>query len=58
VSHQDTSGIPFLVKLPGETSSLVYSKPFNTVLTRRVITGILNGQITDPAAVAATIEGR
>jgi Sulfatase len=58
VSHQDTSGIPFLVKLPGETSNLVYSKPFNTVLTRRVITGILDGRITDPAAVAATIEGR
>ncbi len=55
-SHQDTSGVPFLLKLPGQTVGSVYSKRFNTVSTRRLITGILNGQVTDSAAVAAFIE--
>jgi hypothetical protein len=55
-SHQETMGVPFLLKLPKPASALVYGKPFNTVVTRRLITGILSGSITDPAAVAASIE--
>lgn len=57
VSHQDTSGVPFLLKLPERTSGRVFGMPFHTVLTRRLITGILNGQIGDSAAVAELIEG-
>lgn len=56
-SRQDTSGIPFLLKLAGQTSGCVYNKRFNTVVTRRLITSILKGQVTDPAAVATLIEG-
>jgi hypothetical protein len=56
-SHQDTAGIPFLLKLPNQTSGVVYGKRFNTVITRRLITGILNGQVTDTAALPALIEG-
>jgi membrane-anchored protein YejM (alkaline phosphatase superfamily) len=56
-SHQDTMGVPFLLKLPGQTSGSIYDRRFNTVVTRALITGILNGQVTDAAAVAASIEG-
>jgi hypothetical protein len=55
-SRQDTSGVPFLLKLPGQKAGSVYSQRFNTVLTRRVLTAILGGQLTDPAAVARMIE--
>jgi hypothetical protein len=40
-----------------QTSGLVYGTRFNTVITRRLITGILNGQVSDPAALPAFIEG-
>jgi hypothetical protein len=55
-SHQNTSGVPFVVKLPGQTSGVVYSKPFNTILTRRLITVILNGQLRDPSALPDFVE--
>ncbi len=56
LSHQDTLGIPFLLKLPGQTAGSVYGQRFNTVITRRTITAILNGQLSDPAAIPALIE--
>lgn len=56
-SHQETMGVPFLLKLPGQTSGLVYEKRFNTVVTRGLITGILKGQLADAAAVEQSIEG-
>jgi len=55
-SHQDTMGVPFLLKLPGQAWEVAYRKPFNTMVTRLLITGILNGQIADSAAVAASID--
>jgi hypothetical protein len=55
-SRQDTSGVPFLLKLPGQSSGSVYTKPFNTVLTRRLITAILSGRLKDPDALAGMIE--
>jgi len=57
-SHRDTMGVPFLCKLPGRTAGLVYGKSFNTIATRRLIIGVLKGEITDSAAVAALIESR
>jgi hypothetical protein len=55
VSHQDTSGVPFILKLPGETSGVVYTKPFNTLITRQLITAILKGELTDPVALPGFI---
>jgi hypothetical protein len=55
-AHQETMGVPFLLKLPNQTSGLSYSERFNTVATRRLIIDILKGDLTDPAAVAAAIE--
>ena len=55
-SRQDTSGVPFLLKLPGQAEGAVYNKPFNTVVTRQVIDRILEGQLTDAGDIAESIE--
>ncbi|HXB71715.1 MAG TPA: hypothetical protein VNY05_25990 [Candidatus Acidoferrales bacterium] len=55
-SHQDTSGVPFLLKLPEQTSSVVYGKRFNTIVTRQLIMGILSSQLTDPGTLPVFIE--
>jgi hypothetical protein len=55
-SRQDTSAVPFLLKLPGQASGVVYDKPFNTVVTRRIITDILGGELTTPGLIPQLIE--
>jgi hypothetical protein len=55
-SHQDTSGSPFLLKLPQQTSPFVYDTAFDTVVTRRLIIGILNGRLTDLPDIAKEID--
>lgn len=55
VSHQDTSGVPFLVSLPGQTSGSIYTQEFNTVITSRLILDILSGSLRPPADVAETV---
>lgn len=55
-SHQDTSRVPFILKLPAQTSGVEYGKTFNTIITRQIITGILSGQVTDPNALPGLIE--
>jgi hypothetical protein len=54
-SHGDTSTVPFLLKLPGQTSGAVYHQPLPTIVTRRLITEILSRRLTDPAAITAAI---
>jgi hypothetical protein len=54
-SHQDTSGVPFLLKLPSQTFPLVYAEAFNTVVTRRIITEILRGKLREPSQIADCI---
>jgi hypothetical protein len=56
-SHQGTMGVPFLLKLPNRTTGVSYGEKFNTVATRRLLIDILKGDLTDPAAVSAVIEG-
>ena len=46
-SHQNTSGVPFILKLPGQTSGVVYTERFDTLITRQLITAILKGELTD-----------
>jgi hypothetical protein len=54
-SHGDTSAVPFLLKLPGQTSGAVYHQPLPTIVTRRLINEILSRRLTDPAAIPAAI---
>ena len=46
-SHQDTSRVPFILKLPAQTSGVVYTERFDTLITRQLITAILKGELTD-----------
>jgi hypothetical protein len=39
--------VPFLIKAPRETRSLIYSRELNTIVTHDLILAILDGQITD-----------
>ena len=55
-SRQDTMGVPFLLRLPGQTAGVRYDRHFNTVSSSRVITAILEGRLKDPAQIADAIE--
>ena len=57
VPREGTMDVPFLVKMPGQNAPVVYEKPFNTVVTRTVITGILAGRLTRAAELPGAIEG-
>jgi len=57
-SHQDTSGVPFLLKLPAQHDGLVYAKTFSTIVTRELIGAILSGRLADPADIGPLIEAR
>jgi len=56
VSHRDTSGIPFLLKLPAQTAARRYDRPFNTVVTKQIILSILDGRVQQPDSIADLIE--
>jgi hypothetical protein len=56
-SHVDTSDVPFLLRLPGQTSGLRYDNPFNTVITRQILNRILSGQLKAPEEMPHLIQG-
>ena len=45
LSHIDTSGVPFILKLPGQTEAVAYGSHFDTVVTKKLIIAILEGQL-------------
>ena len=45
--------VPFLVDPPGKTLPVNYTEPFNTAITRRLITAILQGEITNSTQAVA-----
>jgi hypothetical protein len=45
--------VPFLVNPPGPNAPVVYSQPFNTVVTRDLIEAILRGEITNRTQAVA-----
>jgi hypothetical protein len=38
--------IPFILKLKGQTESVIYDKPFNTVITHDLILAIIKGEVS------------
>jgi len=50
--------VPFLLKLPGQKEGFTYQPPFNTVLTHDLLLEVLRGQLTNPQAVIAWLDGR
>ena len=56
LSHMDTSGVPFTLKLPEQTAGLVYGGAFNTIVTKSLILATLSGRLSDPDAIVRAIE--
>lgn len=48
--------VPFLVRFPDGSRGLRYSAPFNTILSRRLATAIMDGEIHNAAGAAAWID--
>jgi hypothetical protein len=48
--------VPFLVRFPGDSHGLRYSTPFNTILSRRLATAIMEDEIHTAGEAAAWIE--
>jgi hypothetical protein len=48
--------VPFLVRFPDDSRGLRYSAPFNTIVSRRLATAILDGEIHNAAGAAAWID--
>ena len=47
--------VPFLLSFPGDSHGLRYTEPFNTILSRRLVTAILEGEIHSAAEAATWI---
>jgi hypothetical protein len=54
--HRPDQRVPFVVKFPQDGDSLVYDRPFNTVITRQVIMAILTGQLRSGAELARWLD--
>jgi hypothetical protein len=48
--------IPFIVNFPGDSQGVRYSAPFNTLLSRRLVTAILEGKVHTAKEAAAWIQ--
>jgi hypothetical protein len=48
--------IPFIVRLPGGQPGIDVAKPFNAVITRRLIDGILSGRLQTARQIADFVE--
>ena len=51
----NVSGVPFLAMLPRMTEPVAYSESFDTIVTSRMIMGILEKKIESPAQIAELI---
>ena len=50
------SFVPFLIHLPSDGDGSVYSKPFNTVVSKELALAILEGSVTDQPGVARWLD--
>ncbi len=48
--------IPFILKLPNEQKGMVYSRPFNTIVSQGLLLEILNGRIETPETASAWLD--
>lgn len=39
--------VPFIVKMPGQTTGTTFDVPFNTAITRKLIGAVMRGEVTD-----------
>jgi hypothetical protein len=49
--------VPFMIKMPGQTTGEVFDRQLNTIVTRRLITYILGGRLSTPGQVVEWLAG-
>jgi len=49
-------GVPFLLKLPDQSTGITYQNKFNTVLTRDLISELMSGEINDYQKVSQWLD--
>jgi hypothetical protein len=57
-NKSDIAAVPFLLKMPGQTSEIDYTKPLPTIVTRKLILEILSGRLTRPTDLPAFLDSR
>ncbi|HEY2017243.1 MAG TPA: sulfatase-like hydrolase/transferase [Bryobacteraceae bacterium] len=55
LSRGETMGVPFLLRLPHEKAGVSCDRRFDTVVSRRLITAILDGSLTDPSRIGDAV---
>ncbi len=55
VSPLNSVHVPFLLKLPGQATGVLYGQSFNTVVSSRIVTAILAGELKLPDGIAPLI---
>jgi hypothetical protein len=58
VARVNTSGVPFMLKLPGQSRGVTYEKSFDTDVSRSLATAILSGDLREPGEIEPFIEKR
>jgi hypothetical protein len=48
--------IPFLLKLPSQKGGIVYSRPFNAILTKDLVLAVLKGEVPDAASAVRWLD--
>jgi len=51
-----SSRVPFMVKLPGQRSEVVYSRPVETIISKSLVLSILKGSISTPEQLVGFLE--
>jgi hypothetical protein len=55
ISALNSESVPFLLKLPGQTAGVRYGVRFNTVVSSRIVTAVLAGELKTPEGIAPLI---
>jgi len=54
--HAPDHRVPFIIKLPGNADPIVYEKPLNTVISRRMVMAFLKGQLSTSKDLTTWLE--
>lgn len=57
-SKVNVRGVPFLLKLPGQSEGVLYDKEFNTIITHDLILELLKEEISDYGSAARWLDAR
>jgi hypothetical protein len=56
IFEPDNTRVPFIVKPAGSGTPLRYTRPFNTVITRNLVTSIMTGEVSTTEEIAGWLD--